>query len=290
MRTLSPFKNPFIEEEKEDGVWLTDRLTDDTLTFIEENKDAPFFVNLHYYAPHRPSVKRNEELLAHFKSKKGDPKTGQGLGKNKEIAEYATMVKSIDDNVARILTKLDELGLRENTVVIFTSDNGFNGLQSVNKNLRGAKGNAYDGGLRVPSLVSWKGSIIPKSVDTPIQGMDYFPTFLELAGVTDYEQQLDGDSIVPLFQEKNFAERPLFWHLASKYKDPPCSIVRERDWKLIQFLLNGKVELYNTKEDLKESQNLAKVNKEKTQELLEKLIAWRTSNHVPLPPSSKLEF
>ena len=185
---VSPFKNPFIEE-RDDDQWLTDRLTDDAIDFMKRHKEGPFFVNLHYYAPHRPSVARNEKLLNHFKEKEADPATKQGAGsakKRKEIAAYATMIRSIDDNVKRIADFLDDAGLSENTVIVFTSDNGFNGLQSSNSNLRGSKGNVYDGGLRVPAFIHWPEKVTPDRIDTNVQGLDLFPTFLELANVKDY--------------------------------------------------------------------------------------------------------
>lgn len=288
---VAPFKNPFIEE-KPDDQWLTDRLTDDAIDFIKRHRDGPFFVNLHYYAPHRPSVPRSEELLAHFMQKKGDPNTGQGMGpakKKQEIAAYATMVKSIDDNVRRLLDFLDRSGLRENTVVVFTSDNGFNGLQSASKNLRGAKGNVYDGGLRVPALINWPKVVTPGRKQTPVHGLDLFPTFLELAGVDDYTGTLDGESLLPIAKGGTLEERPLFWHIASAYKDPPCSIIRKGKWKLIQFLKDGKTELYNTEKDLKESRNLLQSHPEVAQRLKAELIAWRKQHDVPLPPSSTLK-
>lgn len=286
---VAPFKNPFIEDKEQDG-WLTDRLTDDAIDFMKRHVGEPFFVNLHYYAPHRPSVPRGEESIKHFMAKPADSITGQGEGKKRaEIAAYATMVQSIDDNVKRILDYLDEAGLRENTVIVFTSDNGFNGLQSSNNNLRGAKGNVYDGGLRVPALINWPQHVSPGKVDTAVQGIDLFPTFLELAGINDYTGTLDGDSLVPLMQGKALKERPIFWHVASTYKDPPCSIIRKGEWKLIQYLKNGNIELYNTKNDLKESKNLAKSHPEMTQSLLSELVAWRKVNDVPLPPSSSLK-
>ena len=232
---VTPFKNPFIQEKEGDG-WLTDRLTDDAIDFIERHRDEPFFVNLHYYAPHRPSIPRSDALEAYFMQKSGDPETGQGMGpakKKKEIADYASMIKSIDGNVQRILDYLDESGLRANTVVVFTSDNGFNGLQSRNTNLRGAKGNIYDGGLRVPALVSWPKVVTAGRNDTPVQGLDLFPTFLDIAGVRDYTGILDGDSWVPLMRGQELEERPLFWHVASTYKDPPYSIIRKGKWKLM---------------------------------------------------------
>lgn len=289
---VAPFKNPFIKD-KDNDAWLTDRLTDDAIDFMERHKEGPFFVDLHYYSPHRPSVPRSDALLAHFMNKEGDVSTGQGEGtpkKKKEVAAYATMVKSIDDNIKRITDYLDQAGLRENTVIVFTSDNGFNGLQSSNKNLRGAKGNVYDGGLRVPALVNWPGKVAGGRDATAVQGLDLFPTFLELAGVGDYTGTLDGDSWLPLLKGQPLAERPIFWHVASKYKDPPCSIIRQGKWKLIQYLKDGKVELYDTDKDLKESKNLAKSHPEKAQQLLDELVAWRQQNDVPLPPSSILQY
>jgi len=287
---VAPFKNPFIEDKEDDG-WLTDRLTDDAIDFIERHKDGPFFVNLHYYAPHRPSIPRDEALQAHFMKKAGDPSTGQGMvsgKKKKEVADYATMIKSIDDNLKRITDYLDKAGLRENTVIVFTSDNGFNGLQSSNKNLNGAKGNVYDGGLRVPAMIHWPSVIDASRNDTPVQGLDLFPTFLELAGVGDYQGTLDGDSWVPLMNGEKLAERSLFWHIASTYKNPPCSIIRKGKWKLIQYLKQGNIELYDTEADLAESKDLSRSHPEMAQQLRRELEDWRRQNKVPLPPSSSL--
>lgn len=285
----APFKNPFIED-KEDDEWLTDRLTDEAISFIKRNKNEPFFVNLHYYAPHRPTVPRNKEQFQKFLNKTPDSLTGQGEKRLEEIAGYATMIASIDDNVKRIFDYLDKQGLRENTMVIFTSDNGFNGLQSNTNRLRGAKGTVYEGGIRVPAFLNWKGKVEAAISEIPICGMDYFPTFLDLAQVKNYKGVLDGTSIVPLMKKESFKERALFWHLASTYKNPPCSVIRKGDWKLIQFLNDGKVELYNLAEDLKETENLADKNSVKTSELLSELTAWRKENNVPLPLVSILEF
>jgi arylsulfatase A-like enzyme len=285
----APFKNPFIDD-KEGDEWLTDRLTDEALEFINRNKNEPFFVNLNYYAPHRPTVPRNKEWFQKFLEKAPDSITGQGTKRLEEIAGYATMIASIDENVQRIFDYLNEEGLRENTIVIFTSDNGYNGIQSCNNRLRGAKGSVYEGGIRVPAFVNWKGRIVPGVSETPICGMDYFPTFLELANISDYNEVLDGESLVSLWKGEKEKERPLFWHLASSYKNPPCSIIRKGKWKLIQFLNDGKVELYNLQDDLKESKNIAVENEELTHSLLAELTIWRKDNQVPLPPVSRLEF
>jgi arylsulfatase A-like enzyme len=287
---VAPFKNPFIVD-KESDEWLTDRLTSEAIDFMERHRSEPFFVNLHFYAPHRPSIARSPEALAYFMKKPGDPLTGQGMGpKKKEIAAYATMVQSLDKNVQRITDWLDQAGLRENTVVIFSSDNGFNGIQSCNDHLRGAKGTVYEGGLRVPALINWPKTVTPGHCDQPIQGLDFFPTFMELARIGDFEGTLDGDSLVPLLHGQALPQRPLFWHLASTYKNPPCSIIRKGDWKLIQFLKEGNVELYNLRTDLKETHNLATENPEQAQALLKELTEWRKANNVPLPPSSTLKF
>jgi len=265
-------------------------LTDEAIDFINQNKNKPFFVNLHYYAPHRPTVPRNNELYQKFLNKAPDAVTGQGEKRLDEIAGYATMIASIDENVQRIFDYLDLEGLRENTIVIFTSDNGFNGLQSHTNALRGAKGSIYEGGIRVPAFVNWKGKINSRISETPICGMDYFPTFLDLAQVKNYNEVLDGTSIVPLLKEKELSKRALFWHIASTYKNPPCSIIRKGDWKLIQFLNDGKAELYNLKDDLKEQYNLIYKEPEITAKLLNELITWRKKNKIPLPPASILEF
>ena len=288
---LAPFKNPFITD-KENDHWLTDRLTTEAIDFIERHRESPFFINLHFYAPHRPSIPRSDESFNHFLDKPRDPTTGQGMRKGKkkqQTAAYATMVKSIDDNVKRLIDYLDQNKLRENTILIFTSDNGFNQLQSQNNKLRGAKGNVYEGGIRVPALINWPGKIKPARSDFPIHGLDFFPTFLDLADITEHPSPLDGQSLLPLLKGQTPPERALFWHIASTYKDPPCSIIRKGDWKLIQFLKEGKIELYNLKTDLKESKNLATEHPQKAEALLKELTEWRKNNKVPLPPSSTLK-
>lgn len=285
----APFKNPFIEDKEGDD-WLTERLTDEAIDFIRRNKKGPFFVNLHYYAPYRPTVPRNKEWLQKFMGKAPDSVTGQGETRLEEIAGYATMIQSLDENVGRLLDYLDENGLRKNTLIVFTSDNEFNGLQSGTKALRGAKGTVYEGGIRVPALIHWKGQVAPRKSEKPICGMDYFPTFLELAQVEDCKGKLDGESLVPLLKNNTFKDRALFWHVASTYKNPPCSIIRKGNWKLIQFLNDGSVELYNRENDLKEAHYASAKNTKIATRLLDELTTWRKENNVPLPPASALEF
>lgn len=286
----SPYNNPFIENGPK-GEWLTDRLTDEAIRFIGENKDSPFFVNLHFYSPHRPSVARSPERLKKFRAKPADSNTGQHSSSTKEMAAYATMVENVDQNVGKLVDYLEQQNLLENTVIIFTSDNGYNVYQSSNSQLRGHKGTIYEGGIRVPALISWKGKIQPSVCSQTVTLLDYFPTFLDLAGIKNsYTDLLDGNSILPLIQNPQTKSRTLFWHIASNYKHPACSMVRQGDWKLIQFLKSGKIELYNLKQDPREERDLSVIEKQKQHDLLTLLTQWRKTNNVPLPPSSPLPY
>ncbi len=286
---FAPFSNPFIEP-KPDDKWLTDRLTDEAIEFMAEHQQDPFFINLHYYTVHRPIRGRSEALVKKYLSKPGDPITGQGMdeGKNKEReAQYATMIESLDDNVGRLVAFLDENGLRDNTLIVFTSDNG----QNVGRNdkLRGKKGYIYEGGIRVPTCLNWPGKIEARRTSTAVTCLDFFPTFMDLAGI-DYDGILDGESFTGLFkgEPESLQARPLFWHLASCYKHGTCSVIRKNHLKLIQFLADGKLELYDLRNDPREENNLAEEKPEQAQALLKELLEWRKTNAVPLPPGSPL--
>ncbi|TWU31338.1 sulfatase [Novipirellula artificiosorum] len=282
---FAPFSNPFIES-KPDDTWLTDRLTDEAIEFMDQHQQEPFFINLHYYTVHRPIRGRSEGLVKKYMNKPGDPVTGQGTGEGsvkEREAQYATMIESLDDNVGRIAKFLDQNGLRDNTLVIFTSDNG----QNIGRNdqLRGKKGYIYEGGIRVPTCLNWPGKIDARRTSTAVSCLDFFPTFMDLAGI-EYDGVLDGQSIIGLFdgEPASLRNRPLFWHLASRYKHGTCSVIRKDDRKLIQFLADGKLELYDLKNDPREEQNLVAEHPEQTQALLKELVEWRKANDVPLPP------
>lgn len=287
----APFSNPFLEPKPGDE-WLTDRLTDEALDFMAEHKERPFFVNLHYYTVHRPIKNRSQTLFDKYMAKKGDSITGQGVGERREtMASYATMIESLDQNIQRILNYLDENGLRQNTMLVFTSDNGYNGGQSSNNLLRGAKRDIYEGGIRVPALIHWPAKVRPRRTKTAISVLDFFPTFLDVANITDYHDVLDGNSLSAVFtdEDKFFEERPLFWHLASQISHGACSVIRKDDYKLIQFLADGTLELYNLAADPKETNNLAESEPKMTAALLQQLVQWRLKNNVPLPPNSTPE-
>lgn len=285
---FAPFNNPFIETNPKDN-WLTDHLTTEAINFMNEHKAHPFFIDLHYYTVHNPLRKRSEELYHKYMAKEGDPVIGQGIGEKKSRdATYATMIESLDDNVQRLVDYLESNGLRENTIIFFTSDNGQNG--GANNRLRGFKGLIYEGGIRVPTFVNWPGKIDARRTATPVMVTDYFPTFMELAGI-HYTGVLDGRSIVPLFagESRELQQRALFWQLNSQWKHGTCSVIRKDNYKLIQFLADGSLELYDLEHDLREENNLAAEKPELTQTMLKELVRWRVENKVPLPPNAAMQ-
>ena len=290
----APFNNPFIQQKPTDN-WLTDRLTDEAIEFMDIHKEEPFLINLNYYAVHAPVRARSEALLQKYLNKPADSITGQGVSDNEKRREhyagYATMVESVDDNINRLLEYLDKSGLRENTIIIFTSDNGYNGGQSNNNLLRGSKGYIYEGGIRVPMMINWPDKVKPRRSDAAVTCLDVFPTLMDVAGI-EHKGIIDGNSVTDLFKKDSeiFIERPLFWHLASQWKHGTCSVIRKDNFKLIQFLADGKLELYNLKADPSETHNLAEEKPEIANQLLEELVSWRKANKVPLPPNSSLLF
>ncbi len=284
----APFTNPFIEPKAGDE-WLTDRLTDDAIGFMKEHHDEPFFINLHYYTVHRPIVNRSEELYQKYAAKEGDEELGQGVGKNrKEHCSYASMIESLDDNVNKIMTFLRESELEQNTVIIFTSDNGHNSIVSDNKKMRGAKGAVYEGGVRVPTFIYWSGRRQGRISEVPVSSVDYFPTLLDIANIEGYDGVLDGESIIPYLKNESSEgyQRPIIWQLSSQYTHGTCTAIRCGDYKLIQFLATGDVELYNLKTDPMESVNLKDAEPKITQKLISHISDWRTQNNVPLPPNA----
>lgn len=288
---FAPFSNPFLGQKPTDE-WLTDRLTDEAIVFMDEQKNAPFFVDLHYYTVHNPLRSRSEEMVEKYMNKPGDPITGQGMekkGKKLQNARYATMIESLDDNVGRLVQYLEDNNLRDNTLIVFSSDNGQN--NKPNKLMRGAKGYIYEGGIRVPTFVNWPEKVKAGRTKTPVMVTDYFPTFMDLAGI-DYKGPMDGESFTPLFNggDEALDNRPIFWHIASQYKHGTCSVIRKNHIKLIQFLATGKLEMYDLESDPKEVHNLVDERPELTKALLDELQNWRNDNGVPLPPNAVMEF
>jgi len=262
------------------GEFLSDRLTDEALKFIETNKDRPFFLYLPHYAVHTPLMAKRHIIEEY--QKKADPHSPQ------HNAVYAGLVGSVDDSIGRIMQKLDELKLADNTIVIFTSDNGGLIGSTVNLGLRAGKGSSYEGGVRVPLIVKWPGVTKAGSVcETPVISVDYLPTVLEMTGVKDDStQSLDGESLVPLLKQAGPLKRDaIYWHYPHYHPGgaTPYGAVRQGDFKLIEFYEDDHVELYNLKDDLAEKNDLAKTMPDQAEALRQRLHRWRVSVGAQMP-------
>lgn len=258
--------------------YLTDRrVTGEAVRFLEANKHHPFFLYVPYYSVHEP-IDGPEEYKAAFEEKlKSD---------NSQFrADYAAMVASQDDNVGRIMDALDEHGLAENTVLIFVSDNG--GLSRATRNapLRGGKGTMYEGGVRVPFIIRWPGVVRAGSTcDAPVTSTDFYPTILELAGLDP--PALDGVSLTPLLRETGPISRDaLHWHFPHYHGlgAVPYSSIRKGDWKLIEFLEDNRLEVYNLAEDPGEQNDLAGKMPGQAKELQADLDRWLESVDAQMP-------
>ncbi|OHX63912.1 sulfatase [Flammeovirga pacifica] len=268
----------YPKQEIDDEVYLTDALTQYSCDFLERNKDEQFLLVISHFAVHIP-LQAPDSIVKHFEEK---PKTEEV---NNPL--YGGMIKSLDSNIKVVLDKLDELGLSDNTFVVFYSDNGglhqpydlkylqYCGNMPVTSNapLRGEKGNLFEGGVRVPMIARWPGKI-PQNIvsDAPVNGIDLFPTFLELAGVDQGKRPLDGLSLVETFKGENtFVTRALYWHYPVFHHGDPTSSMRQGDYKLIKNYVTEEVELYNLTEDLGETVNLSSKESKQTKKMLKSL-------------------
>lgn len=275
---FSPYKIQTLPEGPP-GEFLSDRLTSEAIKFIEQNKDRPFFIYLPHYAVHSP-IMAKPEVSAKYNSKVDK----QAPHKN---PKYAGLIESVDDSVGRLLAKLDELKLSENTIVIFTSDNG--GLKAVTSNLplRAGKGSAYEGGVRVPLIIKWPGVTKPGSVcHEPVIGVDFYPTLLAMAGVMPPPGVVDGESLEPLLRQSGSMNRDaIYWHYPHYHPNgaTPYGAIREGDFRLVEFYEDNHVELYNLKDDIGETKDLAATLPDKTAALRQKLHDWRQHVDAQMP-------
>jgi arylsulfatase A len=272
-----------------DGAYLTDLLHDQALKFIEQNKNHPFFLYLPHYAVHTP-LQARQDMIAKYAA-------GQNSPGQQSNPIYAAMLESADDGVGRILQKLNELKLAENTIILFTSDNGglataegANTPSTINAPLRDGKGHLYEGGIRVPLLVRWPGSIKAGSLcETPVGSIDFLPTILDLCNLTasggrqppdPKVPEVDGLSLVPLLRQTgNVTREAFYWHYPhySNQTAKPGGAIRAGDFKLIEFYEDGRRELFNLQNDPREGTNLADKEPGKVRDLAEKLDSWRKS-------------
>ncbi len=289
---FSPYHNPKLPDGPA-GEYLTDRLTSEAIQFLEQHQDQKFFLYFPFFTVHTP-IQGKPELVQKY------------TGRTDVNAEYAAMVESLDENIGRLMNALDRLKLSENTVVVFTSDNG--GIRKFSKQdpYRAGKGSYYEGGVRVPFTVRWPGQIPAGSrSDVPVTGFDFYPTYLEILGV-EADKPLDGVSLLPLLKRSGTIEpRPLFWHFpvylqaydpkTDDGRDPlfrtrPGSTMRYGHWKLHQYFEDGAYELYNLSSDVGERNNLAPSMPEKVEELAAMLDEWRAKNNAPVPTQKNPAF
>lgn len=272
-------------EDGTPGEYLTDRLTTEGIKFINQHKDTgkPFFLYLSHHAVHVP-LRAPEDLVARYEKKPA--------GKVHSNPVYAAMIESLDRNVGRVCAALDSLGLADNTLLVFYSDNGGSEPVTDNYPLRGGKGMAYEGGIRVPLIIRWPGHVPVSHTDVPVYGIDFYPTFADIAGVTP-DEALDGDDIFELVRTGR-KDRDMFWHFPAYlqsykggenryFRTTPYSSIRSGDWKLIYFYEDGDKQLFNLKEDMSEKEDLSDAFPDIAEKLYMKLESWLEKTDAPLP-------
>jgi len=257
--------------------YLTDRLNIEALEFIDRHKDRPFFLYKSHYAVHT-HLQGKPDLVAYFESKTG---AGKGPRAKKNNPHLAAQLKVIDDGVGQIMDKLEELGIVEKTIIIFTSDNGGESRVTSNAPLRAGKSTTYEGGIREPLLIKWPGKVKPGSTcSTPTMNIDFYPTLAEMIHTKiDPSQHMDGLTIVPLLNGKTIDRDTLYWHYPLEKPHflggRSSGAIRKGHWKLIEFFDDGHFELYNLAEDIGEQNELSSKYPEKLKELKNQLAKWR---------------
>ena len=282
--------DPLIEwnavEGGEEGEYLTDRLTVEAEKFIRQNKDNPFFLYLSHYAVHTP-IQGKDSLVNKYLLKEKDEVMGH------DNPGYAAMIESVDQSLKHVEKVLEELNLDDNTIIIFTSDNGGFGRVTSNYPLRGNKGNFYEGGIKVPMIIKYPGKIKAGTLsDVPTSSPDFYPTILGLLNLPlKPEQHMDGVDLSPVLvgRADKVDRDALYWHfpnyIGAGHPNPstPCSVIHMGDWKLIEWLEIEQCELYNLAKDPKENTDLAAEMPEKVKELKTKLAEWRKEAGVQMP-------
>ncbi len=337
------FHGPFGLKKlsSKEGDYLTDRLTDEAVKWLDGNKDNPFFLYMSHFAVHDP-IQGRKDLVDKYSRKlsestksdshdfilEGNPDSPDNpsrdeldrlinspefsqhkvlpedtikIKQKQDNVEFAAMVESVDQSLGRIVTKLTELGVEEDTIIIFFSDNG--GMAAMNVGnpkrivadedvdkaystsclpLRGAKGWLYEGGIRVPLIIKWPTKSKVGSVcSTPVSSIDFFPTIMDMIGSGDeVGHDKEGVSIAPLVQGKSITDRAIYWHFphySNHGMHSPGGAIRSGKYKLLEYFENGTVQLFDLENDIGEQNDLSEIELERTQELKDKLHRWRTS-------------
>jgi arylsulfatase A-like enzyme len=283
-----PYGN--VQIESSNDLYLTDAIMKQTINYID-TVSSPFFLYYSPYAVHTP-IQPVDSLLDNYRHK---------LHWNGQFHnEYATMIENLDRNIGDLLSKIKERDFYENTIIVFTSDNG--GLYGITYQppLRAGKGSYYEGGIRVPLVFTWEGRIRPNTTNnSPVSNLDLFPTLMSCAEI-DYDPlDYDGIDLLPVLEETTvLKDRPLYWHFPiylqaydpannqnrdSLFRTRPGSVIRYGDWKLHYYFEDQGIELYNLELDIGESNNLARDSISRTEQLLEKLNEWWVRTGAALP-------
>ncbi|MGB7347230.1 MAG: sulfatase [Pirellulaceae bacterium] len=291
-RYFAPFENPEMQVESPAGDHLPARLSRDTAAFIDANKAKPFLAYLSFYSVHTPLMGR-PDLVQKYKQKAAAIE-GEEFGDEEQVfgnkprkvrvlqkhAVYAAMVEAMDQAVGSVLKQLEESGVADNTIVIFTSDNGglstSEGLPTSNLPLRGGKGWVYEGGIREPWIVRYPGVTQPGSVSAePICSIDLFPTITAAAGI-DVQHAIDGIDIRPALEGGTLQRDALFWHYPhySNQGGIPGGAIRQGNFKLVERYEDGRVHLYDLAVDIGERKDLAQQQPERVAEMRDRLHAW----------------
>ncbi|MCP4191280.1 MAG: sulfatase [Planctomycetaceae bacterium] len=325
------------------GDYLTDRFTDLAVEFIERNQDRPFYLHMAHFAVHDPIHGRKDLVEKYEKKLDSMPEQdkpdyileanpdGRELSRDElkalekddtlkshqakrvwwvkqkqDNVEFAGMVEAMDESLGRIRSKLKELGLADQTIIIFTADNGgmaasnqYRGVHqsraalnarfaSSNLPLRGAKGWNYEGGIRVPLIVHWPGQTEANTTSQAVvTGTDYYPTLLEMIGLPSQpEQHMDGKSFVPALQGKAYDRGAIYWHFphySNHGYQSPGGAIRFGKYKLLEYYENGTVQLFDLQNDIGEQHDISKENPETTQKLLKMLRDWREEVDAKMP-------
>ena len=266
---VGPYK--FAPEVKaRRGEYLTDRLHQEALSFVERHQGGPFFLYLSHYAVHTGLEGKPDKVKKY--RRKGGAKDYN--------PELAAMLESIDEGVGQLVQALKDRGLLENTLLVFTSDNGGDHSVMSPTPLHGAKSQLYEAGIRVPLIVHWPAQIAPGThCATCTTTMDFYPTFAELASATQVPRALDGESMTPLFRGETPTRNALYWHYPRSHPHPgggrSSGAIRKGDYKLVEFFDTGESELYDLESDSDETRNLAQALPQKVSELKAQLSGWR---------------
>ncbi|MEA4937632.1 MAG: sulfatase [Paludibacter sp.] len=306
-----PYNNPYLKDGPE-GEYLTDRLGNECVKILNKFKGKPFFINFPFYQVHTPLIGKPDKVR-YFEEKarkmgldtitrvfdeNPDWKSKQPF-KTKSYrdrlvqnhATYAAMISSMDENIGKVIAELKRLGLYDNTIIIFTGDNGglstSEGTPTSNLPLKAGKGHLYEGGIREPLIAFWKGHVPANTVnESVVSSVDYYPTILDLVNVPFPQKHIiDGKSVKPAFMGAKQDRGAIFWHYPHypNQGSRPGGAIRIGDYKLIEFYDTGELELYNLKNDIGEHHNLASKEKQRADKMAKQLNAWRKSVKAKMP-------